>query len=348
MPLLEFAFRVAAFSQLGILIFLLLRHRPANRSYVPAAALFAGIACYLLAPLTLTELRWSILAYPVIMMASLVPVFFWYFSNAVFRDGLAPHPLIKWLAGLFVVAGLLTIRNSTGIAPAGQLTGLDYAGRLVQVAKLLWIAAAFATALRDWRADLVEPRRRLRRLIVFGGGCYILVVLVVELFIDGQAPAELELLNISLLLVAVTALSVHLLAPDKANGFAKMAETPAHTEPTSSPLAKQVIALMENERAYAEEGPTIDSIARRLTTQPHQLRRVINGELGYRNFNAFINHYRVREVARRLGEKEYSDTPLLTLALDAGFRSMAPFNRSFKDLFGVTPSDYRNSLEKDN
>ena len=39
---------------------------------------------------------------------------------------------------------------------------------------------------------------------------------------------------------------------------------------------------------------------------------------------------------------------LLTLALDAGFRSLAPFNRSFKDHFGITPSEYRHKLEDSN
>jgi len=53
-------------------------------------------------------------------------------------------------------------------------------------------------------------------------------------------------------------------------------------------------------------------------------------------------------VAYRLEQAEYRNTPLLTLALDAGFRSLAPFNRSFKDHFGTTPSEYRLTLEDSN
>ena len=112
-----------------------------------------------------------------------------------------------------------------------------------------------------------------------------------------------------------------------------------------SPLAKQVLSAMENDRAFATDPLTIKTLADQLRTQPHQLRRVINGELGYRNFNAFINLYRIREVAQRLELAEYRDTALLTLALDAGFRSLAPFNRTFKEHFGVTPSEFRQNIE---
>jgi AraC-like DNA-binding protein len=33
--------------------------------------------------------------------------------------------------------------------------------------------------------------------------------------------------------------------------------------------------------------------------------------------------------------------PILTIALDAGFGSIGPFNRAFKAHTGLTPSEYR-------
>jgi AraC-like DNA-binding protein len=33
--------------------------------------------------------------------------------------------------------------------------------------------------------------------------------------------------------------------------------------------------------------------------------------------------------------------PILTIALDAGFQSLGPFNRAFKAHAGVTPSEFR-------
>jgi len=33
--------------------------------------------------------------------------------------------------------------------------------------------------------------------------------------------------------------------------------------------------------------------------------------------------------------------PVLSIALDAGFQSIGPFNRAFTAAMGVTPTDYR-------
>jgi AraC-like DNA-binding protein len=33
--------------------------------------------------------------------------------------------------------------------------------------------------------------------------------------------------------------------------------------------------------------------------------------------------------------------PILTIALDAGFQSLGPFNRAFKAQTGMTPSEFR-------
>ena len=68
------------------------------------------------------------------------------------------------------------------------------------------------------------------------------------------------------------------------------------------------------------------------------LRTLINQELGYRNFNDFLHHYRLQEASARLvGE----DLPILTIALECGYGSIGPFNRAFKQRMGMTPSEYR-------
>ncbi|RTM02125.1 MAG: AraC family transcriptional regulator, partial [Bradyrhizobiaceae bacterium] len=33
--------------------------------------------------------------------------------------------------------------------------------------------------------------------------------------------------------------------------------------------------------------------------------------------------------------------PVITIAMDAGFQSLGPFNRAFKAVTGVTPTEYR-------
>jgi AraC-like DNA-binding protein len=342
----ELAFRVAAVTQLVLVTAMLLRHREKSAGYRYAAILACGISAYLLAPLVMRHWHWGVWGYPIILLAIVVPALFWYFANAVFVDDFKPgfsiHALLATTAFLGFAAACTA---SPGYFSFPMPPVPDW---LAQAAKLLWIAAAFVTVLKDWQADLVESRRRLRLLIVVAVGCYMGAIIVVELFMANRVTAVAELVNVSILLLAVTALAVHLLDLDRANIFAAMAKPAPQVVPQTSPLAAQVVSLMENDRAYAIDPLTIKILADRLRTQPYQLRQVINGELGYRNFNSFINLYRVKEVAHRLTLPEYRNTPLLTLALDAGFRSLAPFNRSFKDQFGITPSEYRLSLDNTN
>ncbi len=345
MSTLELVFRVAACTQLCVLMLLLLRRRAINRSYDYAAILALGIASYMLAPLVVHQWHWGAAGHPIILLAIVVPALFWYFASAVFSDDFLPSPWAKWLVTATALLGFSAFCASTGSGAVCRANLWPVPGWIAQVAKLLWIAAAFVTVLKDWQADLVESRRRLRLFIVVAGGCYMGAVVIIELLLQNRVTAATELVNVSVLLLAVTALCIHFLDINKTNVFAKMAKpTPQALQP-KSPQAAQVVALMEQDRAFASDPLTIKTLADRLRTQPHQLRQVINGELGYRNFNAFINLYRIKEVAQRLQQTEYRNTPLLTLALDAGFRSLAPFNKSFKDHFGVTPSEYRHSLK---
>ena len=71
------------------------------------------------------------------------------------------------------------------------------------------------------------------------------------------------------------------------------------------------------------------------------MRRLINQRLGHRNFTSFVNGYRLAETIAALSDPAQAAVPILTIALDAGFQSLGPFNRAFKAQTGVTPSDFR-------
>ena len=73
----------------------------------------------------------------------------------------------------------------------------------------------------------------------------------------------------------------------------------------------------------------------------YRLRRVINQGLQYRNFSEFLNRYRLADVTAALSDPTQDEVPILTIALDAGFGSLGPFNRAFKAHTGVTPTEFR-------
>jgi putative ABC transport system permease protein len=99
-------------------------------------------------------------------------------------------------------------------------------------------------------------------------------------------------------------------------------------------------------RLYEDAELTLTTLAVKLRLQPHELSRIIN--LGLKkNFNDFINEFRVREVARKMQDPACDRLTLLGIAYESGFNSQRTFSRVFKDMTGKTPAEYKNSLKKD-
>jgi AraC-like DNA-binding protein len=115
----------------------------------------------------------------------------------------------------------------------------------------------------------------------------------------------------------------------------------ARTEPADDPLAEKLLAFMKSEMAHRDETLSIAKLASQLGEQEYRLRRAINGHLGHRNFASFLNGYRLDEVKAALADPSQKEVPIITIALDAGFGSLGPFNRAFREAEGMTPSEFR-------
>ena len=99
--------------------------------------------------------------------------------------------------------------------------------------------------------------------------------------------------------------------------------------------------LMENDEIYREAGLTINSLADQLGVSQHKLRALINQDLGYTNFSEYLNTFRVEAVKRAFENPNMRDLPIITIAMDCGYKSLSTFNSAFKTYEGVTPSAYR-------
>jgi len=108
-------------------------------------------------------------------------------------------------------------------------------------------------------------------------------------------------------------------------------------------LNSKLQALMEQQKIYKKEGLTIGELAELMHEQEYRLRRLINGQLGFRNFNDFLNQYRINDACDTLSDPAHVRKTILEIAYELGYQSIGPFNKAFKDLKGLTPSAYRKS-----
>ncbi len=263
------------------------------------------------------------------------PGLFWLFSASVFDDHFRLRPWQLGLVGFTVVMPL--IGWVLGVVPWLFVTlpqGVEFA----LLGLTLWVVS------RHWRTDLVEARRRLRLWFVGLNGTYLFLLILSReiLFPGAQWLATWEYLPPAVLLLVM---NLALLQYRSSFLFQQAPEQPrapqAVTEFADPGAVARLMGYMEEGSAWREMGLTIGELAKRLEIPQYRLRQLINQGLGYRNFSDFLNSYRVREAARRLADPGEVQLPVLTIAMDAGFRSLSSFNKAFKDAHEVTPTAWR-------
>ena len=103
---------------------------------------------------------------------------------------------------------------------------------------------------------------------------------------------------------------------------------------------------MEADLFYQDAELSLRSLAEKLELNPNELSRIINTAFG-KSFNDFINEYRIREVIRKMQDPVYDRITLIGIAMDAGFNSKSTFNRTFRQMTGKSPAEYKSRLEKE-
>ena len=303
-----------------------------------AAGFLAALIAYLLLSSDMVAVHLGALRLPLLALAAVAGGMLWLLSRALFQDDFRLEP-VHWLPiALLEACGLY--------ASFGQAVN----ARLATAASLVHqaiVAILYADAIfRSWRgyaADLVEPRRRFRLWFIAGASVTGLAIVAAEVTLRGlEVPPGLEFAKV----LAIFALTTLLLAWSldlKSGWFA--AALRARPEVEAAPGERQLLASLreaiETGRGYRREGLTIAALAHQLKVPEHLLRRVINQRLGHRNFNAFLNAYRIAEAKASLADAARERIPVLTIALESGFGSIGPFNRAFREAVGKTPTEYR-------
>jgi AraC-like DNA-binding protein len=110
-------------------------------------------------------------------------------------------------------------------------------------------------------------------------------------------------------------------------------------------IIKKVTYLFDVEKIYRKEDISVQSISEKLSIPSYQLSWIINKRMNV-TFSGLVNSYRVEEVKKGLASSHDGDKTILEIAFDAGFNTKTAFNRVFKKLTKMTPSQYRKQLQK--
>jgi AraC-like DNA-binding protein len=105
-------------------------------------------------------------------------------------------------------------------------------------------------------------------------------------------------------------------------------------------IVKKIRQGVEEDRLYLNPQLNIEEFSRQIGSSYRDVSYAINKIFGT-NFFEFINHYRIEEAKRLLADPSKQKMSIMDVLLEAGFNSKSAFQRFFKRLVGVSPTEFR-------
>jgi AraC-like DNA-binding protein len=321
-------FRLLASSHLVVLIALCLRGDRRDPSARASIAFMSAILCHLLAPVLIDHGGRGPMVFVVRLMGSAVPFIFWVLARVHFDDEFRLRTE-HWA----MLAVLVTCRGLAALHADASWAGLP---RLVAVA---FVVHALLRVYAGAGSDLVVARIRLRYGVLLVSGTVILIELLAELLLRGDALAMADKVHAAgvYLVSAGVSIAASLMRPE----MLRPVRAPLPGLALDPVLTRRLDQLIEAEQVFRQEGLTIAALAERLGAPEYKVRQLINAQLGFKNFNAFLNSYRIREAQKSLLDPARRHLGIAQVAYEVGYRSLGPFNKAFKEITGRTPTDFR-------
>ena len=114
-----------------------------------------------------------------------------------------------------------------------------------------------------------------------------------------------------------------------------MLELEKRTQKKCNDIIYQTICYIAG---HFKENLYLEKMAKDIGVNKFAISKVFS-EIFHSNFNQYLNEQRIHYVCSML---EYSDYPITQIAYEAGFQSQRTFNRAFKEMYHMTPRQYRN------
>lgn len=263
--------------------------------------------------------------------AFLLPFSFWKLSKMIFSDDDQP-------IGRLGIEAVIVLAYYHGMIQLSKIEVLlPYALLVVKITSISFLALSTVESQRGKKDDLVKSRLKLRKTFVYFIAITGLITILTETSLATTQMFTLKMVQ----RIAILLFSSYFLIVNSAwkEGFLGKKVKPVKV--LHQHLINAIQELMLDQKFYKQEGLTIGRLAEKLDEQEYKLRLVINQEMGYRNFPAFINSFRIEEAKELLLINGKEKLTIQEIAFETGFNSIGPFNRAFKAETNLTPKAFR-------
>lgn len=132
--------------------------------------------------------------------------------------------------------------------------------------------------------------------------------------------------------------------PEMDSGKKRKAQSSLLDTETAKIYSKKLLTYLEAEAPYLNPALSLRLLASQIDMHPNQLSWLLNTHMG-KNFNEFINQYRVAYFKKLAADQANAHISLIGLAFESGFNSKTVFNTVFKKETGMTPKEFMKNLE---
>lgn len=110
-------------------------------------------------------------------------------------------------------------------------------------------------------------------------------------------------------------------------------------------ILEQLETAMKEKELYKEMELRLSDLSAAVGIAPQTASMILNLQRG-ENFYRFVNRYRVEAVISDMKKGKNRDRLLIEIAMENGFRSKSTFNQVFREMTGLTPSEFRVEQKK--
>jgi AraC-like DNA-binding protein len=349
LELLDLFFR---FTSIGCLSFIVLFWIEKGNKWqlIITRTLLICLSGYLMLTAPIDDKHYGAFRGVVLMLTELLPYVLWLYVYGLLHPHSTHNNFSKWAR----VFGLLTffwfIYFFVVLQGKGNFHQFNHLLGIV-----LYIHITYMVS-HDFSDDLVEYRRKVRVAMALFFGGYSSLLAVMELTDYSLRTNSLfSALNSCTILLCILLFSGLTARSKSKYSEANIVESAESSiTPVLDDIDIRCIPLifrsdvvrmrgLMQQGYYKESNLTVSALADKMKMPEHRLRQLINQHLGYQNFSAFLNSYRIPAACQTLTDTGQLRLPIISIAMDLGYGSIGPFNRAFKQMMGSTPSDFRNN-----
>ena len=112
-------------------------------------------------------------------------------------------------------------------------------------------------------------------------------------------------------------------------------------------VCRKIEGLMLEEKLYLNPSLNLSVLSSHVKIPDRLISKSIN-QIKQINFNRFVHEFRIEEFKNLVDKKMYKKYSIEALAHEVGYNSRASFYKNFKNIVGVSPADYIESIDKRN